>query len=156
MVGESFYVYWIQSKSRNMTYIGATVDPTRRLREHNSQKKGGSRRTFKKGPWSYYCIISGFRTWKESLQYEFMLKLHMKRCRSIATKVGALNRLNAKERWSSNSPLASDIPLVTQFHPQEYGHPPENYFEICESASPIARCKRENKNWKKNLYGVKY
>jgi len=154
---QEFYVYWIQSKSRNMTYIGATVDPRKRLRQHNLEIAGGARRTFKKGPWYYYCVISGFREWKECLQYEFMLKLYMKRCKSMESKVNALKRLNAKERWSSNSPLASEVPLVTEFYPQQFGSPPVTYDEICKSAAlkPAAR-KRTNTSWKKCVCGIKY
>ena len=153
---KQFYVYWIQSTSRNMTYIGSTVDPVRRLRQHNSELTGGSRRTFKRGPWAYYCVISGFREWKECLQYEFMLKLHMKRCRSTASKVKALERLNAKERWSTNSPLASEVPLSIQFHPEQYGIPPHAYHEICKRVTPPTTRKCTSTTWRKSLCGIKY
>jgi len=153
---QQFYVYWIQSSSRNMTYIGATVDPRKRLRQHNMEITGGARRTFKKGPWSYYCVISGFREWKECLQYEFMLKVHMKRCRSVESKLDALRRLNAKERWSINSPPAYEVPLVTEFEPQQFGCPPDTYTEICKSTASMATRKHKKTNWKKRLCGVQY
>ena len=151
-----FHVYWIQSQSRNMAYIGATIDPKRRLRQHNSEIQGGSTRTRARGPWYFQCVVNGFRTWKECLQYEFMLKVHIKRCPSVQSKVSAIGRLNSKERWSVNAPLASEVPLVVKFKPSEYGYPPAQYWEICNRAVVPKRNSQRKSDWKKNLCGVKY
>ena len=40
----SFYCYMLYT-SKNQTYIGATVDPDRRLRQHNKELSGGARAT---------------------------------------------------------------------------------------------------------------
>lgn len=113
-----YYVYWLQSASRS--YIGATVDPARRLRQHNGEVKGGAARTRGRGPWRFHCVISGFRTWRESLQFEWAFKHHSRTCRSVATREDALRQLMARERWTSNSPRASEVALVVDFDPVQY------------------------------------
>lgn len=108
----AFFVYWIQSERRN--YIGATVSPERRLRQHNGCLTGGARRTCGR-TWRFRCVILGFRTWREALQFEWAFKRCTRRCRSDATRVSALNSLLARERWTSNSPRACDVPLVVDY-----------------------------------------
>ena len=99
-----FYVYWIQS-GNTRCYFGATVNPTRRLKQHNMELVGGAFRTRNKGPWHFHCVISGFRTWKEALMFEWAIKFYCKRCRSIKSREDTLKMLMEKEQWTKNSPL---------------------------------------------------
>lgn len=114
----SFYVYCLRSMGK--AYIGATVDPTRRLRQHNGELAGGARRTRDRGPWSFVCVVSGFRTWREALQFEWAFKFHARRCRGAAARREALRRLMAQERWTSNAPPSCDVPLVVEYEPTQY------------------------------------
>ena len=90
------YVYLIRAGAR--AYIGATVHPARRLRQHNGELAGGARRTRGRGPWHFHCVVVGFRTWREALQFEWAFKRATRRCRSDATRGAALDALLA--RWS--------------------------------------------------------
>src|SRR5665811_1255554 len=55
-------VYLLKSlhpKYYRRTYIGYTVNPVRRLRQHNGEIVGGASRTKKGRPWKMICYISG-------------------------------------------------------------------------------------------------
>jgi predicted GIY-YIG superfamily endonuclease len=71
------YVYLLMCTD-NATYVGATVDLNRRLRQHNGEIKGGARATtskVKKGKtWKRVCHISGFPDWNATLQFEWRWK----------------------------------------------------------------------------------
>ena len=72
-----FYVYLLVS-SDNATYVGATVDLNRRLRQHNKEIKGGAHATgvkVNKGEtWVRACHVSGFPDWSAALQFEWRWK----------------------------------------------------------------------------------
>ena len=69
-----FFVYLLESTG-NATYIGATVDLDRRLRQHNKEIKGGAKyTTSKSSEWKHICLISGFRTKIEAMQFEWAIK----------------------------------------------------------------------------------
>jgi structure-specific endonuclease subunit SLX1 len=71
------YVYLLVS-TNNYTYIGATVDIDRRLRQHNKELKGGAHatgiRVSKGETWSRACYVSGFPDWRSALQFEWRWK----------------------------------------------------------------------------------
>ena len=73
----SFFVYLLLS-SDNSTYVGATVDLNRRLRQHNKEIKGGAHATgskVEKGEvWIRACHVEGFPDWQAALQFELRLK----------------------------------------------------------------------------------
>jgi predicted GIY-YIG superfamily endonuclease len=71
-----WYVYLLYSPKLNRTYIGATTDPERRLRQHNREIKGGARSTQKgAGTWEFKFVLSGFNTKSEAYRWEKILKL---------------------------------------------------------------------------------
>jgi structure-specific endonuclease subunit SLX1 len=76
-IDKSFYVYLLEATNKS-TYIGATVDLNRRLRQHNKELSGGAIATsnkVKKGEiWRRHCYISGFPTWQAALQFEWRWK----------------------------------------------------------------------------------
>ena len=147
-----YYVYWIQSGPR--AYIGATVDPKKRLRQHNGEIVGGAARTRNRGPWHFHCVISGFRTWKEALQYEWAAKYYTRRARGISARTLAIEELNRRERWTSNSPLASEVPLTLEYAPTAYGGPSDDYAPIL--AKPVKKCRHRRTKFTKTLHNVHY
>lgn len=106
-------VYLLRNK--NAHYIGATVDLRRRIRQHNGEICGGARRTCRRGPgWEEVLHVSGFRTFRESLQFEFAFKRETRRWGNYTThgRKFALEKLMRKERWTMNSPSALEVPLT--------------------------------------------
>ena len=71
------YVYLLLS-SDNATYIGATVDLDRRLRQHNKEIKGGAHATgikvAKGEQWIRAAHVNGFPDWQAALQFEWRWK----------------------------------------------------------------------------------
>ena len=71
------YVYLLVS-SDDATYVGATVDLDRRLRQHNKEIKGGAHATsakvLKGETWVRACHVSGFPDWQAALQFEWRWK----------------------------------------------------------------------------------
>jgi structure-specific endonuclease subunit SLX1 len=71
------YVYLLTS-SNNATYVGATVNLDRRLRQHNKEIKGGAHATSSKvlkgETWSRALHIEGFPDWTSALQFEWRFK----------------------------------------------------------------------------------
>lgn len=74
---KEFFVYLLVS-TKNATYVGATVDVDRRLRQHNKEIKGGAVATgtrVKHGEtWVRACHVSGFPDWSAALQFEWRWK----------------------------------------------------------------------------------
>jgi len=96
------YVYFIKS-THGSTYIGATVDLDRRIRQHNKLIVGGAHATSMKVAkgemWSYYCYVENFPTYNEALKFEWRWK---QLSRQIQKECPALNptekRLEALKR----------------------------------------------------------
>jgi structure-specific endonuclease subunit SLX1 len=99
------YVYFIRS-TLGSTYIGATIDLDRRIRQHNKLIVGGAHATSMKVAkgeiWSYYCYVENFPTYNEALKFEWRWK-HLSRqiqkenpsLNSIEKRMEALKRLLA-------------------------------------------------------------
>jgi len=73
------YVYLLlATPDRNATYVGATVDLERRLRQHNKEIKGGATATsikVEKGDiWIRAAYVQGFPDWQAALQFEWRWK----------------------------------------------------------------------------------
>ena len=86
------YVYLLVSTKGN-TYVGATVDLNRRLRQHNKEIKGGAHATsVKVGQgeiWTRAAHVSEFPSWQAALQFEWRWK---QLTRKITISVHPLHR----------------------------------------------------------------
>jgi predicted GIY-YIG superfamily endonuclease len=125
----SSYVYLLVSTNGN-TYVGATVDLTRRLRQHNKEIKGGAHATGIKVAqgeiWTRAAHVSGFPDWKAALQFEWRWK-HLSRkypvkMDPLERRMSALKDLLALERPTSKAQAYT-----------EWLTPPEVHCEIEDS-----------------------
>lgn len=73
----NFYCYLLYTEE-GQTYIGATIDPDRRLRQHNKEISGGARATSMRVQqglsWKRACYIENIPEWRTVLQIEWRWK----------------------------------------------------------------------------------
>lgn len=70
-------VYVLQSIANpRMTYVGFTVDPANRIRQHNGLISGGAKFTKMHRPWKMVLHVSGFPSKVEAQQFEAALTKH--------------------------------------------------------------------------------
>jgi structure-specific endonuclease subunit SLX1 len=123
------YVYLLLSSDNSNTYVGATVDLDRRLRQHNKEIKGGAHATGIKveqgETWNRACYISGFPDWSATLQFEWRWK---QITRKIPFKISPIERrMRAlKQLLSLPQSTTKAIPFT------EWETPPEIHFETEE------------------------
>jgi len=118
------FVYLLVSDS-GATYVGATVDVDRRLRQHNKELVGGAHLTAAKvakgESWTRHCYVSGFPDWSAALQFEWRWKqLSRKiapRMKPLDRRMEALHELLNLERSTTKA-----IPY------REWVQPPEVHF----------------------------
>ena len=100
---KDFTVYCLRSAVSRRTYVGATVDLTRRLRQHNGALKGGAKYTSSNRPWELAGTVTGFATFREALQLEWRWKkTRVRRSKAmppIDRRREALQVLLRKEPW---------------------------------------------------------
>ena len=104
-------------ENRGYTYVGVSNNVIKRLRAHNGEICGGAKYTTGKGKgWKHICVITGFPTKIESLQFEWALKhVPPRNAGGIKNRIKKLNVLLNKERWTSKAPLAETMPLSVEW-----------------------------------------
>jgi structure-specific endonuclease subunit SLX1 len=121
-----FYVYLLISTSGS-TYVGATINLDKRLRQHNKEIKGGAHATgikVDKGEtWSRVAYVSGFPDWTAALQFEWRWKqisrklthitLPLERRMTALTQLLALDRPTKKAlaytEWDTNPEVVIEM-----------------------------------------------
>lgn len=111
---ESYYCYLLYTDA-GQTYVGATTDPDRRLRQHNREISGGARATgirVAQGQlWKRACYISGIPEWRSALQIEWRWK-NLSRTAFKNIHNPLRRRLNALKRllFDLDKPTTNAIP----------------------------------------------
>ena len=111
------FVYLLESTNKS-TYVGATVDLTKRLRQHNKEIKGGAVATsikVQKGEqWTRICHVAGFPSWNAALQFEWRWKQLSRKLpanmRPLERRIKALQQLLALDRPTSKAIPYSEWP----------------------------------------------
>ncbi len=108
-----FFCYMLYTDA-NYTYIGATTDPERRLKQHNHELSGGAKyTTIKKSQgntWKIGCVISNIPEWRSALQIEWKWK-QLSRTINKSHKNSILRRLySLRDLLLLEKPTANSIP----------------------------------------------
>jgi structure-specific endonuclease subunit SLX1 len=116
-----FFVYFLATTTRSITktYIGATIDLERRLRQHNGEIKGGARATHGY-PWKRIAYVSGFPTWQAALQFEWRWKQLSRRLGGstppVERRKSALNILLSLNQSTSKAVPYAEWPSPPEVH----------------------------------------
>jgi structure-specific endonuclease subunit SLX1 len=111
------YVYLLlATPKRNATYVGATVDLERRLRQHNKEIKGGAiattTRVIKGDTWIRAAYVQGFPDWQAALQFEWRWKQLSRKLPSkmdpLTKRMTALKELLELERPTTKAKAYSE------------------------------------------------
>ncbi len=114
---KNFYVYLLLS-SDDSTYVGATVDLNRRLRQHNKELSGGARATgakVQKGEtWIRAAHVEGFPDWQAALQFEWRWKQLTRKfglsVHPLIRRLKALKQLISLDKPTTKAKLYSEWP----------------------------------------------
>ncbi|VBB17950.1 GIY-YIG nuclease [Yasminevirus sp. GU-2018] len=95
----------------NRTYNGYTVNPRKRIRQHNQEIKGGAKYTKIWGnkSWEIIALIKGFPDHHNALQCEWRIKhpapkkVRPQKYNSPSGRIVGLNEILQMERWTSKS-----------------------------------------------------
>ena len=109
----SFYIV----QNQGYTYAGVSPDPVKRLRKHNGEISGGAKYTLGKGPgWTHVCLVHGFQTKIQALQFEWAVKhVPPRDSGGLANRLKKLYTVLNKTNWTSKSPDATGIPLQVEW-----------------------------------------
>lgn len=74
-MNKPWYIYLLYNSETKRTYVGATTDPKRRLRQHRGEIKGGARATkAAQSSWQMMCYLAGFKDRTEAYRWEKIIK----------------------------------------------------------------------------------
>jgi len=117
------YVYLLlATPRRDATYVGATVDLERRLRQHNKEIKGGAVATgikvAKGNIWIRAAYVQGFPDWQAALQFEWRWKQLSRKLPAkmdpLLRRMTALKDLLALERPTTKAKAYSEWALYPE------------------------------------------
>lgn len=119
------FVYLLESSDK-ATYVGATVDVDRRLRQHNKEIKGGAHATGAKvakgETWHRVCYVKGFPDWPAALQFEW-------RWKQLSRKLPMSMEPVERRKKALEQLLSLERPTTKALAYTEWASPPEIVWE---------------------------
>jgi len=121
IINKNHYCYILQNiENEKKIYIGYTINPSRRIRQHIQEIKGGAKytkNTKDTKSWRMIIIIKGFPNMINALQFEWRLKHpdNKKRSKyySIVDAIHGLQKILNLDKWTNNSTIMNkDINLI--------------------------------------------
>lgn len=121
-----YLLYCLNPTRKGKTYIGYTVDPKRRVKQHNiGISAGGASKTDGRGPWDMVLIVHGFPTDVAGLRFEWAWQHPdlSRRLKHVQKKKGREKQFHRKLRILSEMLKTGPwnrLPLTVQWLKQEY------------------------------------
>lgn len=112
IMSDKWFCYLLVSQDNKRTYVGATIDPDRRLRQHNGEITGGASAT-RGNVWRRICCVEGFPSEGAALQFEWRWKNITKSMRqktSLARRKAALTQLLDLDKPTAKAVPYSEYP----------------------------------------------
>ena len=109
--GRGYYCYILRAGSGKRTYVGASVDPARRLRQHNGELSGGAKATRTGRPWRCVAVVRHLPSWSDALKLEWRLKrgLPGRRRRRSADRCETLNAVLTMPQWTRSATPTAEL-----------------------------------------------
>ena len=160
-----WYNYIIFNQKCSKTYIGSTVHPTRRFRQHNGEIKGGAKYT-RGGIWEPYIVLGDLlHTKNTALSYEWHFKRESRKIKNVNSKIKRkrgfekfislqINNLNNQYRYvlfvnikyKYLTPILNSQVIIFYLNSSEFkSEIIQNYINIIKNINIIKLNKKYNK-----------
>ncbi len=112
-----WFCYLLADYDDKRTYIGATIDPDRRIEQHNGQRGGGAKATRGRA-WYRVALVSGFPDERAALQFEWAWKWRSRQLngKGIKGRLAALWVLLDSQQSTSKALAFSDWPAPAKVY----------------------------------------
>ena len=120
---KKYYCYIVKQVegTKDLTYVGYTVNPNRRIRQHSSEVKGGARFTTSqnRGPWEFLVVMT-CPSWDNirAMQTEWLIKHPERKRKVLKCFKGAKGRINSLIEVFKRIPEEEKIEIYV--HPDYY------------------------------------
>ena len=110
-------MYVLYSPSKRRSYVGATVNAPRRIRQHRGELVGGARATRVAADWVFLAHVVGFATQHDALRFEWLLKRRGRRGRRASgtareRRLTAIASLLAEPEWAPRALTLRQFPTT--------------------------------------------